>query len=83
MRAELTSHLGYEKHAAEGRGSGNSRNGTTPKTVQTEVGSIRIDQPRDRAGTFQFPVWFPPGAARLGGLEDMIYLSLCGGYDDT
>ncbi|WP_430010691.1 IS256 family transposase [Mobiluncus mulieris] len=78
MRAELTSHLGYEKHAAEGRGSGNSRNGTTPKTVHTEVGSIRIDQPRDWAGTFHSRL-VPPGSRRLGGLEDMIISLYAGG----
>src|SRR5690348_6110320 len=38
LAAELTEHLGYDKHDAAGKGSGNSRNGATPKTVQTEVG---------------------------------------------
>ena len=52
MQAELTSHLGYEKHDPAGRGSGNSRNGTTAKTVDTEVGPIDLDRPRDRNGSF-------------------------------
>lgn len=52
MSAELTSHLGYEKHDPAGRGSGNSRNGTTSKTVDTEVGPIELDRPRDRNGSF-------------------------------
>lgn len=51
--AELTEHLGYEKHAAGGRGTGNSRNGTTPKTLRTEQGDVEIAVPRDRAGTFE------------------------------
>ena len=48
----MTGHLGYERGDPAGRGSGNSRNGTTPKTVATEVGDIRLDQPRDRNGSF-------------------------------
>ena len=50
MSAELTDHLGYERGDPAGRGSGNSRNGSTPKTVGTEVGDIRLDSPRDRQG---------------------------------
>ncbi len=46
MEAELSHHLGYEKGDPAGRGSGNSRNGTTPKTVGTEVGDVALDQPR-------------------------------------
>ena len=46
MEAELSDHLGYEKGDRAGHGSGNSRNGTTPKTVGTEVGDVaqRIDE---------------------------------------
>ena len=40
LAAELTEHLGYDRHDAAGRGSGNSRNGSTPKTVETEVGPV-------------------------------------------
>jgi len=47
MEAELTEHLGYEAHAAEGRGTGNSRNGTGKKTLQTEQGPLPIEVPRD------------------------------------
>ena len=53
LAAELTGHLGYEKGDPGGRGLPNSRNGTTPKTVATEVGDIALDTPRDRAGTFE------------------------------
>lgn len=48
LAAELTDHLGYERGDAAGRGSPNSRNGSMPKTVSTEVGSVGIDTPRDR-----------------------------------
>ena len=46
MQVELADHLGYEKGDRAGHGSGNSRNGTTPKTVGTEVGDVTLDQPR-------------------------------------
>jgi len=78
MDAELTGHLGYERGDPAGRGSGNSRNGTTAKTVGTEVGDIRLDQPRDRSGSFASAV-VPKGARRLGGLEDMIISLYAGG----
>lgn len=45
MKADLRDHLGYDKHDRVGYGSGNSRNGTTAKTVHTEVGPVKIDQP--------------------------------------
>jgi putative transposase len=51
LGAELTHHLGYEKGDPAGRGTGNSRNGTSAKTVLTEDGSVEIDVPRDRNGS--------------------------------
>jgi putative transposase len=78
MEAELTDHLGYDKHDPAGTGSGNSRNGTTPKTVGTEVGDIGSDQPRDRNSTFASAL-VPKGACRLGGLEEMIISLYAGG----
>ncbi|MDG2112209.1 MAG: IS256 family transposase [Actinomycetota bacterium] len=68
LEVEMTDHLGYEPHAIEGRGSGNSRNGTTPKTVTTEIGQIDLAVPRDRAGTFD-PVTVPKQQRRLEGLS--------------
>ena len=53
MEVELTDHLGYEPHAEPPGGAGNARNGSTPKTLITEQGQVRIDAPRDRAGTFE------------------------------
>jgi transposase-like protein len=78
LQAELGEHLGYDKHDPAGRGSGNSRNGTSPKTVQTEIGPIALDVPRDRAGTFT-PVLVPKGERRLGGLSDVIISLYAGG----
>src|SRR3546814_10154337 len=53
LSEELTDHLGYESGDPAGRGSGNNRNGTTPKTVLTEIGAIDLDIPRARNGTFE------------------------------
>jgi putative transposase len=52
LEVEMTDHLGYEPHAVEGRGSGNNRNGTSPKTVTTEIGKVSLEVPRDRNSTF-------------------------------
>ncbi|MBK9386660.1 MAG: IS256 family transposase [Planctomycetes bacterium] len=53
MQAEMTEHLGYEKHAPEGRGAPNSRNGTRAKTLRTDHGELEIEVPRDRASSFE------------------------------
>ena len=52
LAEEMTGHLGYDKHDPAGRGSGNSRNGTTPKTVLTDVGAAGLAVHRDRNGSF-------------------------------
>src|SRR5665811_2032508 len=44
--AEMTDHLGYDRYAVEGRGSGNSRNGHKATTVQTNAGAVNVDRPR-------------------------------------
>lgn len=71
LQAEMSDHLGYDKHAAEGRGSGNSRNGLTGKTVQTTAGPVDLEVPRDRNGTFD-PITVPKGTRRLTDFDDMI-----------
>lgn len=72
LAAELTAHLGYDKNDRAGHGSGNSRNGSIAKTVQTGVGPVPLAVPRDRAGTFE-PLLIPKRAGRVaGGLDDMI-----------
>ena len=53
MEVELTDHLGYEPHKEPPGGSGNTRNGSTPKTVSTEHGPVEIRTPRDRDGSFE------------------------------
>ena len=65
---ELTVGLGYERGDRAGNGSGNSRNGTTPKRVLTEIGPVDVDVPRDRNGSFE-PVTVPKGQRRLDGLS--------------
>jgi putative transposase len=71
LGAELSVHLGYEKGDAVGRGTGNSRNGYSEKTVLTEDGAIDIAVPRDRNSTFE-PVIVPKGERRLDGFDDRI-----------
>jgi putative transposase len=53
MAAELTEHVGYEKHEAEGNNSGNSRNGKSAKTIKGTFGELVLETPRDRNGTFE------------------------------
>ena len=71
LGAELTEHLGYEAHDPAGRGSGNSRNGTTRKVVHTDVGPVTLEIPRDREGTFS-PVIVPKHSRRLDGFDEAI-----------
>jgi len=71
LEVEMTEHLGYDKHAAEGDGSGNSRNGTRSKTVITEIGPVELDVPRDRAGTFE-PQTVKKRQRRLEGVDAMV-----------
>jgi putative transposase len=52
LEVEMEEHLGYAKHAVEGRNHGNSRNGTRSKTVITEIGPVDIDVPRSD-GSFE------------------------------
>ena len=67
LEVEMTDHLGYERHAVAGRGSGNSRNGSTAKTVTTEVGKVDLRVPRDRDASFD-PRTVRKGQRRLDGL---------------
>ena len=71
LDAELSDHLGYEKGDPAGRGTGNSRNGYSDKTVLSEDGEIDIAVPRDRTGTFD-PLIVPKGERRLEGFDDRI-----------
>jgi len=71
LGGELTHHLGYAKGDPAGRGTGNSRNGHSSKTVLAEEGEIELSIPRDRAGTFE-PQLVPKGVTRLDGFDDKI-----------
>jgi putative transposase len=71
LEAEITEHLGYEKHDPEGRNGENSRNGTRAKTVLTEIGPVPLDVPRDRDGSFE-PQLVKKRQRRLHGVDEMI-----------
>ena len=71
LGAELTHQLGYEKHSAEGKNSGNSRNGTSPKTLKSDLGDLPIEVPRDRRGDFE-PQIVKKGQRRFNGFDDKI-----------
>ncbi len=75
LEEEMSEHVGYDKHAVQGRNGGNSRNGTRTKTVLTEnAGSIEVAVPRDRDGTFE-PVIVKKRQRRLNDV-DAVVLSL-------
>jgi putative transposase len=69
--AEMTHELGYERGDPAGVGSGNSRNGTSQKTISTPNGPVTIEVPRDRKGSFE-PKIVPKHARRLGQIDEMI-----------
>lgn len=71
LEVELTDHLGYEPHQEPPGGAGNTRNGSTPKTLITEQGEVRIDTPRDRKGTFE-PRIVKKRQRRFEGFDDKI-----------
>src|SRR5262245_22830870 len=71
LEVEIEDHLGYPKHATEGRNSGNSRNGARSKTVLTEVGEVEIDVPRDRDGSFA-PQIVKKRQRRLSGVDELV-----------
>jgi transposase-like protein len=78
LDTELTEHLGYERGDAEAALYDNSRNGTSAKTVATEIGDLELAIPRDRNGTFT-PMLVPKGQRRLDGLDGMIISLYAGG----
>lgn len=72
LEAEMTEHLGYAKGEREGgRGSGNSRNGVSTKTVKGEHGEVTIRVPRDRQGSFE-PQIVKKRQTRIAGFDDKI-----------
>ena len=71
LEAELSEHLGYEKHEARGRNSGNSRNGSYEKKVRTSSGETVVQVPRDRNGSFE-PQVLPKYDSNTNELEEKI-----------
>lgn len=71
LNAELDEHLGYEKHASAGRGTGNSRNGYSAKRLKGQHGEVPIESPRDRDGSFE-PQFVRKGQSRLTQMDDQI-----------
>ena len=78
LETEHTDHVGYERGDPDAAMFPNSRNGTYPKTVASEIGDIELAIPRDRDGTFT-PMLVPKGARRLDGLDAMIVSLYAGG----
>jgi putative transposase len=71
LEGEITDHLGYDRHDAAGRDSGNSRNGHRSKTVLTEIGPVEIDVPRDRDGSFE-PKIVAKRKRRLSSVDELV-----------
>ncbi len=71
LQAELTGHLGYEKHDPAGYKTGNSRNGKSRKKLKGDFGEIELETPRDRQGTFE-PKIVAPHQTRWTGFDDKI-----------
>jgi len=78
MDAEMTDHLGYEKHEIAGRGSGNSRNGASSKTLRTDRGPMAVSIPRDRDGSFE-PKIVGKHQRHFDGFDDKILSMYAGG----
>jgi putative transposase len=71
MQAEMTEHLGYEKHDPAEYNSGNSRNGKSRKKVKGDFGEFEIETPGDRKATFE-PKILPKGETRFSGFDEKI-----------
>lgn len=71
LEAEMSEHMGYERHDPVGRGSGNSRNGTRTKTVLTEIGPAEIGVPRDTESSFE-PQIVRKRQRRLDGIDEIV-----------
>ena len=71
MNVEMDEHLGYEKHAVEGKNSGNSRNGYSQKTLKGDFGEVEIVTPRDRSASFE-PQLIRKGQTRITEFDEQI-----------
>ena len=82
LQAELTTHLGYEKHSLEGHNSGNTRNGTSSKQLKGEFGEVQIEVRRDRQASFE-PKLVAKGQTRFAGFDEKILSLYARGHDHT
>lgn len=71
LQAEMTLHLGHEKHAAVSNKNGNARNGSSAKILKGDFGTMPIEIPRDRDSSFE-PILIPKGQTRFAGFDDKI-----------
>ena len=71
LQCEMTEHLVYQKHAPEGRNTGNSRNGVSPRGLKSDFGKLEIEVPRDRNGEFE-PTVVKKNQTDLGFLDEKI-----------
>ncbi len=71
LDAELTEHLGHDRHATVANAAGNTRNGKSKKTLKGEFGELPIEVPRDRHGSFE-PQLIPKHQTRWSGFDDKI-----------
>jgi putative transposase len=71
LEAEIDNHLDYQKYAADGRNTGNSRNGKSSKKLKTQYGEVDLEVPRDRAGSFE-PVVVPKCSSLAEGMEELV-----------
>ena len=71
LKVEMADHLGYEKGDRAGWGSGNNRNGSYEKTVNTDAGAVPVEMPRDRDATFE-PLLIPKHQRLLSGFNDLV-----------
>ena len=78
LAGELTDHLGYPPGQAPLGGAGNHRNGSMPKTVQTDLGPVAVNTPRDRQGSFE-PELVAKRQTRLAGLDEKVLSLYAGG----
>ena len=81
LQGEMDAHLGYEKHDVAGNNTGNSRNGSFPKTIQTEHGESTIQIPRDRNGEYD-PIIVPKHQSRGLSIEKLVISLYAKGMDE-
>lgn len=79
LQTEMVEHLGYAKHESVAHPTGNTRNGTSKKTLKGELGALQIEVPRDRNGSFE-PRLIPKHQTRWTGFDDKILSLYARGY---